>query len=135
MVGASRARNTPSSACSAPIPTTNHQPPTNPQITSAENPMFGSAQEEGAPGGVNPLWAAGGAAGLGDEDGSPLAPGAIQTREVRRRAGVAFTIGRWGEESVVRKRKFTSKQYRESGYQCHPDAEVSGWVGQWGGTV
>ena len=46
--------------------------------------MFGSAQEEGG-GGVNPLWAAGGAAaGLGDEDDSPMAaPGAVKTREVR----------------------------------------------------
>lgn len=58
-------------------------PPHAKQVTSAENPMFGSAQDEGA-GGVNPLWAAGGAAGLGDEDDSPMAaPGAVKTKEVR----------------------------------------------------
>lgn len=45
--------------------------------------MFGSAQDEGA-GGTNPLWAAGGAAGLGAEDDSPMAaPGAVKTTEVR----------------------------------------------------
>ena len=48
------------------------------QIASAENPMFGAEGEEG--GNVNPLWTAGVAA-AGDE--SPLAPGAVKTREVR----------------------------------------------------
>lgn len=42
--------------------------------------MFGAEGEEG--GNVNPLWTAGGLAAEGDE--SPLAPGAVKTREVRR---------------------------------------------------
>lgn len=50
-----------------------------PQITSAENPMFGTAGDE-AGAGTNPLWAAGAGAAAGDD--SPMAPGAIKTRDV-----------------------------------------------------
>ena len=41
--------------------------------------MFGTTGEE-AGAGTNPLWAAGGAAAAGDD--SPMAPGAIKTRDV-----------------------------------------------------
>jgi hypothetical protein len=61
------------------------------QITSAENPMFGAEGEEG--GNVNPMWIAG-AQAAGDE--SPLAPGAVKTREVR---WVVFGVGSQGRVS------------------------------------